>query len=64
MPPGDRVRTHAPGVGDRARIVAINKDGEADIFRYAEVGIVAPWEEVLPELIQRAGRDTSSGSGA
>jgi electron transfer flavoprotein alpha subunit len=42
---------HLAGIGAGARIVAINKDAEADIFKYATVGIVGEWQEVLPQLV-------------
>ncbi|VTZ21284.1 hypothetical protein MPC1_1050001 [Methylocella tundrae] len=44
---------HMAGIGSNTRIVAINKDADADIFRFAEVGIVADWKEILPGLIGR-----------
>lgn len=42
---------HLAGIALHSRIVAINPDPEADIFRVAELGVVAPWQEVLPRLI-------------
>jgi electron transfer flavoprotein alpha subunit len=42
---------HLAGIGSDTRIVAINKDSEADIFRVAEVGVVADWKELLPALL-------------
>jgi electron transfer flavoprotein alpha subunit len=44
---------HLAGIGPHARIVAINKDAEADIFRVAELGVVGDWKDVLPALVQR-----------
>ncbi|PVX76965.1 electron transfer flavoprotein subunit alpha/FixB family protein [Paraburkholderia unamae] len=44
---------HLAGVSATTRIVAINSDEEADIFRVADVGIVADWGEFLPALIAR-----------
>jgi electron transfer flavoprotein alpha subunit len=44
---------HLAGIGPDTRIVAINKDAEADIFRVAEVGVVADWREILPGVVAR-----------
>ena len=44
---------HLAGVSLDSCIVAINSDPEADIFKVASVGIVAPWETVLPALLER-----------
>ena len=44
---------HMAGVSPDTRIVAINRDAEADIFRFAEIGLVADWNEVLPVLIEK-----------
>jgi electron transfer flavoprotein alpha subunit len=44
---------HLAGIGLNSRIVAVNADAEAEIFRVAELGLVAPWQEVLPRLIDR-----------
>ncbi|MDO8596650.1 MAG: electron transfer flavoprotein subunit alpha/FixB family protein [Sulfuricaulis sp.] len=42
---------HLAGIGLNTRILAINRDAEADIFRIAEIGVVADWQDVLPALI-------------
>ena len=42
---------HLAGVSLDSCIVAINKDPEADIFKVASLGIVAPWETLLPALL-------------
>ena len=53
---------HFAGVGERARIIAINKDAEADIFKFADLGIVALWEDVVPNLIRLAGSESRTDS--
>ena len=42
---------HLAGIGPNTRILAINRDAQADIFRVAEIGVVADWQAVLPALI-------------
>lgn len=44
---------HMAGINPHTRIVAINKDQDADIFRFAEIGLVAEWQQVVPALIER-----------
>jgi electron transfer flavoprotein alpha subunit len=39
---------HMSGCSGSKTIVAINKDKEANIFRYARFGIVGDWKKVLP----------------
>ena len=43
---------HLAGIALHSRIAAINPEPDADIFRVAEIGLVAPWQEVLPRLIE------------
>ena len=34
-------------------VVAINKDGDANIFKTASFGVVGEWEKVLPAFIDK-----------
>ena len=43
---------HLAGIGPNTRILAINRDTQADIFRVAEIGVVTEWQTVLPALIE------------
>ncbi|WP_197707351.1 electron transfer flavoprotein subunit alpha/FixB family protein [Sphingobium sp. LB126] len=43
---------HLAGIGAATRIIAINSDADAPIFRYAEVGAVADARQLLPELLR------------
>ena len=42
---------HMSGCSSAKMIIAINKDKEANIFRYARFGVVADWKKVLPAFI-------------
>ena len=44
---------HMAGLRQAGTIVAINTDPEAFVWEFSDVGIVAPWEEVVPVLHQR-----------
>jgi electron transfer flavoprotein alpha subunit len=43
---------HLAGVSPDSCIVAINPDPEADIFKVANLGVVAAWETLLPALLE------------
>jgi electron transfer flavoprotein alpha subunit len=45
---------HIAGCSGAKCIVAINKDREANIFRYARYGIVGDWQKILGALIDAA----------
>jgi electron transfer flavoprotein alpha subunit len=44
---------HTVGVRASGTIVAVNPDRDAPIFDWVDVGLVANWEDVVPELIAR-----------
>ncbi len=44
---------HVTGIVGSRKIIAINKDREAPIFDVADYGVVGPFEEVIPALIER-----------
>jgi electron transfer flavoprotein alpha subunit len=45
---------HIAGSSGAKCIVAINKDRDANIFRYARYGIVGDWQKILGAVIQAA----------
>jgi electron transfer flavoprotein alpha subunit len=44
---------HMTGCGRSQRIIAINKDGTAPIFKQAHFGVVGDWKAVLPAFIEK-----------
>jgi electron transfer flavoprotein alpha subunit len=44
---------HMSGCSGAKTIIAINKDKEANIFRYARYGVVGDWKKVLPAFTQK-----------
>ena len=44
---------HLAGMKESGKIIAINQDPQAAIFRHADFGVVRDYQEVLPELIAK-----------
>jgi electron transfer flavoprotein alpha subunit len=44
---------HTVGVRASGTVVAVNPDRDAPIFAWVDVGLVASWEDVVPELVAR-----------
>jgi electron transfer flavoprotein alpha subunit len=44
---------HMTGCARSQRIIAINKDGAAPIFKQAHFGVVGDWKNVIPAFIDR-----------
>ncbi|WP_185266098.1 electron transfer flavoprotein subunit alpha/FixB family protein [Halopseudomonas xiamenensis] len=44
---------HLAGISSETCILAVNKDPAADIFKVANVGVVAEWEQLLPVLLEQ-----------
>jgi electron transfer flavoprotein alpha subunit len=47
---------HTVGVRASGTIVAVNPDRDAPIFDWVDVGLVASWEDVVPELVEQLRR--------
>jgi electron transfer flavoprotein alpha subunit len=43
---------HRSGMADAETVVAINTDDEADIFRFADYGVVGDWREVVSGMLE------------
>lgn len=48
---------HLVGIKNSGKIIAVNKDENAPIFKYADIGIVGDLFEVLPKLIDEVDKD-------
>src|SRR5579859_7004872 len=44
---------HIAGISGARNVVAINRDGDANIFKYARYGVVGDWKQVVPAFTQR-----------
>jgi len=42
---------HMAGCSSSRAIVAINKDGDSNIFKEARFGVVGDWEKILPSFL-------------
>ena len=52
---------HTGGIQESGKIVAINRDRQASIFRSSDTGAVADLREVLPKLIEKIKQAKKSG---
>jgi electron transfer flavoprotein alpha subunit len=44
---------HIAGISGARNVVAINRDADANIFKYARYGVVGDWKQILPAFTQR-----------
>jgi electron transfer flavoprotein alpha subunit len=52
---------HVGGIQESGRIVSINCDTQASIFRNSDIGITADLREILPKLIERIKKARNNG---
>jgi electron transfer flavoprotein alpha subunit len=44
---------HIAGISGARNVIAINRDADANIFKYARYGVVGDWKQVVPAFTQR-----------
>lgn len=44
---------HIAGISGARNVVAINRDGDANIFKYARFGVVGDWKQIVPAFTRR-----------
>jgi len=44
---------HIAGIAGARNVVAINRDADANIFKYARFGVVGDWKQVVPAFTER-----------
>lgn len=44
---------HIAGISGARNVVAINRDGDANIFKYARYGVVGDWKQIVPAFTKR-----------
>jgi electron transfer flavoprotein alpha subunit len=44
---------HIAGISGARNVVAINRDGDANIFKYARFGVVGDWKQIVPAFTER-----------
>jgi electron transfer flavoprotein alpha subunit len=47
---------HVVGMSSSRKVVAINKDPEAPIFKVADIGVVGDALQILPKLLEELGK--------
>jgi electron transfer flavoprotein alpha subunit len=52
---------HRSGMADAETVVAINTDDAADIFRFADYGVVGDWREVVSGMLEALAAPASEG---
>ncbi len=55
---------HMAGVRSAGLVVAVNPDGAAPVFGYADLGVLGTWEQVVPELVAQLRARTGPPDGS